>query len=143
MFEQRAKWIPRLVMENKDLKKRKRKRRGGGVDVVFQTHFNKKTSNALWEFAVVASLRFLEANRQLVKIVSVCFLTMGYILCREVVSAFAQSVDMPLGTYGCAFQQVGLIQKRKTGTFFNLKLIWQKIEMVLVKSAFDPRARVF
>lgn len=52
------------------------------MDVVFQTHVNEKTSNALREFAVVASLLFLQAVGQLVKIVSVCFLTMGHVWCR-------------------------------------------------------------
>lgn len=74
------------------------------------------------------------------KIVAVCFLTMGHILYRESVSASVQSLDVPLGTCGCAFQQVGLILKRKTWTCFNLKVIWQRVEMVLGKSAFDPEA---
>lgn len=74
------------------------------------------------------------------KIVGVCFLTMGHILYREAVSASAQCLDVPLGMCGCAFQQVGLILKRKTWTCFNLKLIWQRVEMVLGKSVFDPGA---
>ena len=51
------------------------------MDVVFQTPFNKKTSNALREFAVVASPLFLCAIRQVGRIVSVCFLTTGRVLC--------------------------------------------------------------
>lgn len=74
------------------------------------------------------------------KIVAVCFLTMGHMLYREAVSVSAQSSDVPLGMCGCAFQQVGLILKRKTWTCFNLKLIWQRVEMVLGKSVFDPKA---
>lgn len=58
-------------------------------------------------------------------------------------SVSVQSVDVPLGTCRCAFRQVGLILKRKTWTCFNLKLIWQRVEMVLGKSAFDPEAHVF
>lgn len=51
-----------------------------------QTHFNKKTSDALQAFAVVASWCFLQAIRQLVKILAVCFLTMGHISGSECVS---------------------------------------------------------
>lgn len=109
----------------------------------FQTHFNEKTSDALREFAVVASWCFLQAIRQLVKIVGVCFLTMGHILYREAVSASAQCLDVPLGIRGCAFQQVGLILKRKTWTCFNLKLIWQRVEMVWESLCLIPKPHVF
>lgn len=113
------------------------------MDVVFQTYFGQKSSNALREFAVLASLLYLQAIRQPVEIGSVRFLTMGHVLWREVVSASMQAVDVLLGTCGCAFQQVGLILERKTWTCFNLKLIWQRVGMVLGRSAFDPEAHVF
>lgn len=112
-------------MDNNDFKrkkqannknKKKNPERTGMVEwmLFFQTHFYEKTSHAFREFAVVTSWCFLQAVRQLVKIVAVCFITMGHILCREAVSSSVQSMDVPLGTCGCAFQQVGLILKRKT-----------------------------
>lgn len=68
---------------------------------------------------------------------------MGPVLCGEVASGSSLSVDVLLGPCRCAFQQVGLIPKRKTWTCFNLKLIWQRDEMVWGKSAFDPKATCF
>lgn len=58
---------------------------------VFQTHFNEKTSISLWEFVLWLLCIFLQTIGQLVKIVSVCFLTMGPVLCGEVVSGSSRS----------------------------------------------------
>lgn len=88
------------------------------MDVAFQTHFNKKTSNALWEFAVMASLLFLQAIRQLVKIVSVCFLTMGHVFCRGSVcvctvcghAARYMLICFPTGEFDSEKQNMDLFQ---------------------------------
>lgn len=56
------------------------------------------------------------------RIVAVCFLTMGHILYREAVSVSARCLDVPLGTCGCAFQQVGLILKKKNMDLFQSEI---------------------
>lgn len=85
----------------------------------FQTHFNKKTSDALQEFAVVASWCFLQAIRQQVKIVAVCFLTMGHILNREAASASVQFLDVPLGM---CFPTGGFDSEKKNMDLFQSEI---------------------